>query len=82
MKLSTGKFDIKLTEEAWEKVRASRLVIDTIVKNKTTVYGVNTGFGNFANVVVPFEMLTKLQSNLIRSHAVGVGQPLNQSRTR
>ena len=40
------------------------------------VYGINTGFGNFADKIISHEALEKLQVNLIRSHAVGVGKPL------
>lgn len=40
------------------------------------VYGINTGFGNFANKVIPKLSLHKLQTNLILSHSVAVGKPL------
>jgi histidine ammonia-lyase len=40
------------------------------------VYGINTGFGNFANKVINKDMRKQLQINLIRSHAVNVGEPL------
>ena len=46
------------------------------------VYGVTTGFGNFADVVIPVDRLRELQLNLIRSHAAGVGEPLGQAETR
>ena len=40
------------------------------------VYGINTGFGSFAEVKIPRESLERLQLNLLRSHAAGVGEPL------
>ena len=40
------------------------------------IYGVTTGFGEFANVVISRENIEKLQENLIRSHAVGAGDPI------
>lgn len=45
------------------------------------VYGINTGFGRFSNVKIPYESLIDLQYNLIRSHSTGVGKvlPLNQA---
>lgn len=46
------------------------------------VYGVSTGFGNFARVVIPPEELSQLQKNLIESHCAGVGEPLTVERTR
>jgi histidine ammonia-lyase len=45
-------------------------------REKTVVYGLNTGFGPMASHLVGKEQLTDLQRNLIRSHAVGMGQPV------
>jgi histidine ammonia-lyase len=74
--------EIGLTPDAWERVRAARGVIDRIVESKEIVYGINTGFGKFATVVIPEEECGHLQENLIRSHAAGVGEPLSLERTR
>jgi len=74
--------EIDLTDEAWERVRASRKVIDDIVESGEVVYGINTGFGKFATVVIPKEECFHLQENLIRSHAAGIGEPLSPERTR
>lgn len=46
------------------------------------MYGINTGFGSFADVVIEPKELTHLQYNLIRSHAAGVGEPLPLVRAR
>ena len=46
------------------------------------VYGVTTGFGKFANVVIPPNELELLQKKLIQSHSAGVGDPLSIERTR
>ena len=46
------------------------------------VYGVTTGFGNFADVRIPGDRLRELQLNLVRSHAAGVGAPLGEAETR
>jgi histidine ammonia-lyase len=43
---------------------------------KRVVYGINTGFGNFADKVITHDQRSLLQLNLVRSHAVGVGDPL------
>lgn len=58
------------------KVREGRKVVDDIVSSEKVVYGINTGFGNFANVAIPHDKLRQLQANLIRSHAVGIGSPM------
>ena len=51
-------------------------VVDTFARGDQPVYGINTGFGNFAEVRIPSESLAELQVNLLRSHAAGVGDPL------
>lgn len=43
---------------------------------KRVVYGINTGFGNFADKIITHEQRSELQFNLIRSHSVGVGNPV------
>lgn len=73
---------LTLTPESWDRVRRSRKVVDDIVAKGRVKYGINTGFGNFADVVVPPNKLKELQINLIRSHAAGVGIPLNIQRVK
>jgi histidine ammonia-lyase len=65
--------------EAMEAVRAARQLIDAAMADGAVHYGINTGFGKLAGVVVPPEDLRALQVNLVRSHACGVGQPLDRS---
>ena len=48
-----------------------RQVINRILDRNEVAYGINTGFGNFANVVIGKDELKLLQENLIRSHAAG-----------
>ena len=81
-KLSQGKCKLSITEQAQLRVNKSREVVDRIVESGKVVYGINTGFGYFANVRIPPGDLSKLQANLIRSHCVGVGTPLSPERTR
>ena len=66
----------QLTDEARARVRAARVVVDEFTHHDDPTYGINTGFGNFAEVKIPHESLTELQLNLLRSHAAGVGHPL------
>ena len=68
---------IDLSEEAWKKVYKSRKVVDDLMADpKKVVYGITTGFGSFANVSIKLEDREKLQFNLVRSHSVGVGEPV------
>jgi len=73
---------ISLCEEALARVAENRAVIQRILDEGRTVYGINTGFGQFATVVIPPSQLAQLQLNLVRSHAAGVGEPLPQDQTR
>jgi histidine ammonia-lyase len=57
-------------------VRAARAVVDEFADRNTPTYGINTGFGSFADVKIPHDSLSQLQVNLLRSHAAGVGDPL------
>ena len=66
---------VELAASARERVQASREVVDRIVSSGAAVYGVNTGFGRLAEVRVSADRLSRLQLNLLRSHACGVGEP-------
>jgi histidine ammonia-lyase len=73
---------LTISPEAAAAVDRSRAVVETILEGGETVYGVNTGFGHLAQVRVPPEDLAVLQTNLVRSHAVGVGLPFDVPTTR
>jgi len=57
-------------------IRASAAVVQRAADGDAPVYGVNTGFGKLASTRISREQLATLQLNLIRSHSVGVGEPL------
>jgi histidine ammonia-lyase len=73
---------VALAHSAREGVLAARRVVDSAVERNAIVYGVTTGFGNFAEVCIPRDRLEELQLNLIRSHAAGVGDLLDEAETR
>ncbi|ERJ12657.1 histidine ammonia-lyase [Haloplasma contractile] len=73
---------VKLTDEAITRVKASRQTINDIVEKGKTVYGINTGFGKLSDVVINKNELSKLQENLLKSHACGVGEPFTEEITR
>src|SRR5688572_538556 len=68
--------DVGLAPEARARVAASRAVVDAKADGETPVYGVNTGFGSFAETRIDKADLAALQLNLLRSHAAGVAEPL------
>jgi histidine ammonia-lyase len=63
-------------------MEASRAVVERLVASGSTVYGVNTGFGDLATIRISLEQIRQLQLNLVRSHACGVGAPLSEPETR
>ncbi len=67
---------ITLSGQAKERIRASRQAVEEIVAHHTVTYGIQTGFGKLCNVRIDDEELGQLQTNLIRSHASGYGEPL------
>ena len=67
---------VGLTDAARARVRASRDVVVRRAHESTPAYGINTGFGSFADVKIAPDALETLQLNLLRSHAAGVGEPL------
>ena len=71
---------VGLSEAARDRVRASRAVVDRRAHGDEPAYGINTGFGSFAEVAIAPDALEQLQLNLLRSHAAGLGDPL-PSRT-
>src|SRR5688572_24990737 len=73
---------VALHPVAVSKMSRSRAVVDAIVNEHRTVYGISTGFGKLSDVHVGHEQLTQLQQNLVRSHASGVGDPLNEEEVR
>ncbi len=68
--------DIDISEFARSKVLASRALVEEWVARGEIIYGVTTGFGEFANVSIGREHISALQQNLLRSHSAGVGVPL------
>jgi histidine ammonia-lyase len=73
---------VEIAASARERMTTGRALIEKILAAGQTVYGVNTGFGKLADVRVPADKLAQLQTNLVRSHAGGVGNPLSEGEAR
>src|ERR1700730_12327621 len=80
LKIADEQEPVALAEAARDRVRASRAVVDRRAQGEEPSYGINTGFGSFAEVKIAPDALEALQLNLLRSHAAGLGDPL-PSRT-
>jgi len=67
---------VRLAAAARRRMQASVQAVERAIAQGDVSYGINTGFGAFANRVIPAAKTRKLQLNLIRSHACGTGDPL------
>lgn len=73
---------VSVSPSAYPRMEASRRVVEEKVTAGETVYGVTTGIGSLANVRLAPEEVRRLQHDLLRSHAVGVGPPLGEWEIR
>lgn len=75
-------YEVKISEEAKEKVSIARKLVDDYVEEGKISYGITTGFGKFSDSIISKEETATLQRNLIISHACGVGNPLPVDQVR
>jgi histidine ammonia-lyase len=74
--IADGFEEVALDPGAAATIDASRAVVDRKASGDAPVYGINTGFGSLAEVQIAKDDLAALQTNLVRSHAAGVAEPL------
>ncbi|MDC9722763.1 MAG: histidine ammonia-lyase [Urechidicola sp.] len=80
--IASGKSNASLTDEAIEKVNSCRQKVETMAASKNAVYGINTGFGPLCDVQITPDETSKLQENLLITHAVGVGNPIDKQLSK
>src|SRR5689334_13628711 len=80
--VAEGREQVVLADYARVRVERARRVVQDIVEQGRTVYGVNTGFGKLSDVSIDRADLIQLQLNLVRSHSVGLGDPLSEPEAR
>jgi len=73
---------LELSEAAQARIHAARALVDSIVLKGVRAYGVNTGVGALCDVVVTESKQVELSRNIVMSHAVGVGPPLEAKAVR
>ncbi|MGA2335488.1 MAG: aromatic amino acid lyase, partial [Terriglobales bacterium] len=69
------KRPVLLDPDAREAVDRARAVVDALVANNKISYAITTGVGKLSDVHIAGDQVRELQINLVRSHAVGVGEP-------
>lgn len=80
--LANGTLKGILTEKAKHKINTCRKKVETMASSNKAVYGVNTGFGPLCDVQITPEETGKLQENLLITHAVGVGKPIDKKLSK
>lgn len=80
--VAKGRTRVALAAAARTRVERARRVVQDIVAQNRTVYGVNTGFGKLSDVSIDASDLAQLQLNLVRSHSCGLGDPLAEDEAR
>ncbi len=82
--IAVAKFGARLefSEQMKEAVRANRKLLDKFINEGRIIYGVTTGFGENVRYTISPKDATTLQENIIRTHSVAVGKPLDREQAR
>jgi histidine ammonia-lyase len=78
LQIANGEIRGIITEEVKQRVIKNYETVQKIAKGKKIVYSVNTGFGSLCTTIISKEQTGKLQENLLKSHSVGIGEPIKQ----
>ncbi len=81
-RVSERKEKVVISRGAIERVRSSRERVDNLIESGKPIYGVTTGFGDLISERVGMDKIKDLQTNLIRSHSSGYGEPLDMRTLR
>ncbi len=77
-----SKVQAELAPQARERIIRARQAVDHFLSCGEVVYGITTGFGHFKSCLIPTADAEQLQRNILMSHAVGVGDPVDEATTR
>jgi len=80
--IANGRLEAVLTDEAIAKVNECRRKVDVMANGSKAVYGINTGFGPLCDVQITPDETSQLQENLLITHAVGVGKPIDKKLSK
>jgi histidine ammonia-lyase len=75
VKIARGGEPVEVTEDAWERIRKCRAMLDDKLEKREVMYGVTTGIGEFSEVVLTPEQTQEFQRYLVYSHSAGCGEP-------
>src|SRR5437660_7794727 len=80
--VSVERRPVLLDPDAREAVNRARSIVDSVVAQNQISYAITTGVGKLSDVRIAGDQIRELQVNLVRSHSVGVGEPLSIPETR
>ncbi len=78
LQIARGQTKGTIDKEARRKIAASRKVVEKMATGKEAVYGINTGFGPLCTTRISSNDTSTLQHNILKSHSVGVGEPIQE----
>lgn len=77
IKIARGEVQGIISQASRTKIQQSRRIVENIVEKGDPVYGINTGFGPLCTTKISKEETNILQNNILQSHSVGVGEPID-----
>ncbi|HEX8816560.1 MAG TPA: histidine ammonia-lyase [Terriglobales bacterium] len=80
--VAVEKRKVQLSSSARVAVDRARAIVDALVAGNKVSYAITTGVGKLSDVRIAGDQIREMQVNLVRSHAVGVGDPLSEAEVR
>ncbi len=80
--IAEGTLKAEVSNDAVLKINECRAKVEVMANSDAAVYGINTGFGPLCDVQITPEETSKLQENLLITHAVGVGNPIDKKLSK
>jgi histidine ammonia-lyase len=80
--VARGNARVELSQDALAALAKAREIVDALAAKPEPVYGVSTGFGALATRHISRELRAQLQRNIVRSHAAGMGAPVEREVVR
>jgi histidine ammonia-lyase len=80
--VARGREKVELTDEAMARIRRCRAMLEEKIDAREIMYGVNTGIGEFSEVVLSDEQVRRFQKYLIYNHSAGIGDPASEENVR
>jgi histidine ammonia-lyase len=82
VRIARHREKVELAPEAVERIKACRAMLEAKIEAREIMYGVNTGIGEFSEVVLTDDQMQQFQRYLIYNHAAGIGDPVPEEQVR